>query len=157
MTPGDQDIIVVGLVGNHFHLAKNMDDLPWYAKDMMVNVVNKFPGRVVVLGASPQHFAGDDGSYLGKGVTEECGPPVYRFSSEGSVDNTTGAVELCNMMWVYNVKKYLAKDRAEFIDVYRLLSPLWMCHRMATDCTHWNDAVYSLLATTVLQALEDLG
>jgi len=147
MTPGKDDILIMGLLGNHFG-SKDIADLESFTKDLIVNVVNKFPGRVAILGASPQHFKGD-GSYRAA-KEKKCGPVNF------NVTRGPNLVELRNVLWSYTLRKHLAHDRTTEVDVYRLLYPLWMCHRAPTDCTHWNDGVYNLLTTTVLKALASL-
>jgi len=155
--PGPNDILIAGLMGNHFKYnkikEKNMINEKWdkFSRNLITNVVNPFPGRVVLMNYSPQHFAGNDGSYSSATGEKVCGPNKHFTASEPP------PVELRNSIWDYNVNKWLEHSQTAVIDAFHTLYPLWMCHRTINDCTHWNDSVYSLLAGLVSEGLASIS
>ncbi|CAK0794506.1 unnamed protein product, partial [Prorocentrum cordatum] len=143
------DVMVIGLLGNHF----NDGDLPAferYAELLMRDVVTEFPGRVVVLGTSPQHFRTQTGAYnVSQGATG-CAPiPLPSDASGGNNKNR-------NAIWGHSVWRHMKSKRARFVDMYEMLLPLWRCHRNELDCTHWSDAVISIQVELVLEALKKI-
>lgn len=139
--PRPDDILIAGLMGNHF---SNLDQWDMFSKNLIQKVVNHFPGRVALISASPQHFA-RTGAY-DSALKKECGPIDFDVSK-------LALVEMRSVIWNYNVHKYLMHKQTAVIDVFQVLSPLWMCHRIAGDCTHWNDALYTWLASMTLEGL----
>jgi hypothetical protein len=146
--PGPNDILIAGMMGNHFHPAE-LERWDVFSKKL-IQGVNHFPGRVVLVSASPQHFAGA-GTYI-DAKKKECGPP----NRDEFAAPKPGGVEMRNAIWNYNVNKHLMHNQTAVVDVFRILSPLWMCHRAVNDCLHWDDGVYSLLAGMILDGLDRL-
>jgi hypothetical protein len=148
MSASEDDILIAGLFGNHFNEAAFA---LWetFCSHFISNVVNTFPGRVILLGANQQHFHGT-GVYNKDDDPKRCGPFLP------SMQDTIGAMESRQLAWDSSIVKYLDHSRVRVVDVSQILARFWMCHRKPEDCTHWNDAVYSVLAGLVLQALESL-
>lgn len=152
------DVLIVGLFGNHFHQGpsgSNMMSFRAFADIIIKEVVNPFPGRVVLLGYSPQHFTGN-GEYHNNTSIRVCGP----FRIFDGIDAKVGEVELRSAIWSNAIFEHLNHPRSRFVDTNQFLSMLWMCHRVPggekPDCTHWHDTVYSILALAVLNALGTL-
>jgi len=152
----ESDILIAGLLGNHFQPGR-FDVWETLCYHLIADTVNNFPGRVILLGGSPQHFRGD-GNYHKDGVNIACGPFIP------AMDSSIGAVQARQSLWDYSIYKYLDHEQTRVLDVSQVLSRFWMCHRYPTgiegkqtaDCTHWNDGVYSVITGMVLQALESL-
>jgi len=144
------DVMVIGLLGNHF----NDGELPAfeaYAELLMRDVVSVFPGRVVVLGTSPQHFRSQSGAYdASQRTAPGCAPnPTPSEASGGNNKHRS-------FIWGYSVWRHMKSERARFVDMYEMLLPLWRCHRNEQDCTHWSDAVISIQVQLVLEALKKI-
>lgn len=146
LTPNENDVMVLGMLGNHFN--SRLDAFDTYMARLMTDVVNPFPGRVVVMGYSPQHFRGT-GSYNGQ--KSACFP----LAPPGDVSAPVNSFR--NSLLMYNVWKNLDHPRSRVVDVYELLLPLWSCHRAMGDCTHWEDHVIALQAQLVVNALQKLS
>ena len=150
----ENDILVIGLAGNHFGGAKaDMSMFEHYTLQLVDKVINNFPGRIVVLNYSPQHF-GDTGAYSADSQPMACGPK----SSLPRKSVHMGSIR--NAIWDYTMFKYATKPYAH-VDANSLLDPLWSCHRIpvrkgkegSLDCTHWTNPIYTLLADHVIYAL----
>jgi hypothetical protein len=148
------DVMVIGLLGNHF----NDGELPSferYAELLMRDVVTVFPGRVVVLGTSPQHFRSQTGAYdasqNASQRTTGCAPNPSPSDASG------GNNKHRSFIWGYSVWRHMKSERARFVDMYEMLLPLWRCHRNELDCTHWSDAVISIQVQLVLEALKKIA
>jgi len=158
MNATEDDILVMGLAGNHWHNEKEMPAFEEYANGAITKIANKFPGRVVLLGASPQHFYAD-GLYTSTGI-KKCSAYFPRPTEY------VNAVEARITIWNSNIRQHLNHSKTRNVDVAQTLSNLWMCHRYpnlrgasseTTDCLHWSDGVYALLAGLVLQAIQQLS
>lgn len=141
-----EDVLVLGMLGGQFDSEQRWPVLEKYTWRLMLDVVNNFPGRVVLLSASPRHFDRADPS-------TGCRPSPYP-GADLPDDETKHAI------YVYNVWKHIANRRSWFVDVFDMLRPLWHCHRegpaKADRCTRWSDAVISLQVHLVLRALEKI-
>lgn len=141
--PTSKDVLILGMIGNHFN--KFLSAFEKYVGLLMKGVVNTFPGRVVLLGYSPQHFAGT-GHW--EGEASACTPPP----EPGEIATPMNSIR--KSIYLYEVWKYMKHPQARIVDLYQMLIPLWSCHRNFGDCTHWKDSVISLQAQLVLDALE---
>jgi hypothetical protein len=143
--PTAEDVLVLGMIGNHFN--KHLSAFEAYVGLLMRDVVNVFPGRVVLLGYSPQHFAGT-GTWDGE--TKPCTPLPLPGELAAPMNS------LRKSIFLHETWKNLKNPRARIVDVYQLLISLWSCHRNHGDCTHWKDSVITLQAQLVLDALQRL-
>jgi len=157
MSANKNDILIMGLMGNHFHNHEQLLLFETYCTQLITRLVNPFPGRVILVDTSPQHFKGN-GAYAADGI-KECGPLMP------GLDKTPGVVEMRQAIWDYVTYKNLNHNNNRVIDLFSILDRLWMCHRypvlqegtsQPVDCTHWNDGVYSVVAGLVLEALQSL-
>ena len=168
---GKHDVLIVGLLGNHFEttnqgpsdrFSAGLDHFNAYAEEIMKRIVATFPGCVVVIGYSPQHFAGT-GGWSGRGTY--CAPaPTPESCGEGACT----LPQVRESIWGYHYNKYAQTlKHSTYLDVYPFLHSLWGCHRDSNlnpngigplhfDCTHWNDGIYSILSEMVLESLERL-
>jgi len=143
--PTAEDVLVLGMIGNHFN--KHLSAFEAYVGLLMRDIVNVFPGRVVLLGYSPQHFAGT-GTWDGE--TKPCTPLPLPGELAAPMNS------LRRSIFLHETWKNLNNPRARIVDVYQLLISLWSCHRNHGDCTHWKDSVITLQAQLVLDALQRL-
>lgn len=146
------DVMVIGMLGSHFN-NHEMTIFERYAELLLKDVVTSFPGRVVVLGTSPQHFHSATGAYDTSKTHLGC-RPIPSPSAAGGGNN-----KYRNSIWGYKVWQYQWSwhRRVRFVDMYEMLHPLWQCHRVhhnRTDCTHWADPVISLQIQLILEALQ---
>jgi hypothetical protein len=146
--PSADDVMLIGLLGNHFN--SDLAAFGRYAELLMRDVVTPFPGRVVVLGSSPQHFRSQTGAFDTSQRQTGCGPNPSPSDANG------GNNKYRSYIWGYNVWQHMRNRRARFVDMYDLLHPLWRCHRNEQDCTHWTDAVISIQVQLVLEALQKI-
>lgn len=150
------DILIAGLLGNHFQ-PRDMPKWQQFCQHFITNVVGSFPGRVLLLSSSPQHFAGTGAYYSGSGQ-KHCGPTVPSLDATAvdTVPLRAAIWDTAVMMMTaapHSNRKIMEQQRIRVLTTSPLLSPLWMCHRSPTDCTHWTDGVYSMLAAVVTEML----
>jgi len=141
------DVLVLGLIGNHYN--HGLTVFQEFVTALIQKVVNPFPGRVVLLGYSPQHFAG--GGHFSSGGVKECAPNQLPSDVDMPRNSFRSAIFL-RSVWAH-----LAHQKARLVDFSEMLSPLWNCHRNAGDCTHWKDTVITLQAQLILNALQKIN
>lgn len=141
----NEDLLVLGMVGTHYNHGLSVFNS--FVNGLITKVVNPFPGRVVLLGYGPQHFAGA-GHYTGMG--QACAPNPLPSDVEIPRNSFRSAI------FLRNVWSHLTQPRSRLVDFSDMLAPLWACHRQAGDCTHWKDPVISLQAQLILNALEKI-
>jgi len=142
----EDDVLVLGMVGTHYN--HGLTVFQEFVTALMQRVVNPFPGRVVLLGYGPQHFAGG-GHYSSKGV-KECAPNQLPSDVDMPLNSFRSAIFL-RSVWAH-----LAHGKSRLVDFNQILSPLWNCHRSTGDCTHWKDPVVSFQAQLILDALQKI-
>jgi len=140
------DVLVLGMVGTHYN--HGLTVFQEFVTALLQRVVNPFPGRVVLLGYGPQHFAGA-GHYSSKGV-KECAPNQLPSDVDMPRNSFRSAIFL-RSVWAH-----LSHSKSRLVDFNQILSPLWNCHRSAGDCTHWKDPVISLQGQLILNALQKI-
>jgi len=143
--PSEKDVLVLGMLGNHYN--HGLGAFNSYITGLIQQVVNPFPGRVILLGYSPQHFAGA-GHYTAATRGAGCAPSPL----PGEVDPPRNSFR--SSIFLYNAWGQLTHTHARLVDYYEMLIPLWACHRAAGDCTHWHDNVITLQAQLILNALQ---
>lgn len=148
--PTEDDVMIIGLMGNHF-TSEHLAGWDRYAQLLMRDVVTPFPGRVVILGTSPQHFKMKGRAYDSALNQTSCAPNPWPSDVDG------GTAKRRSDVWGYNVWKHMKNKRARFVDTYEMLRPLWRCHRSELDCTHWLDPVVSIQVGLALDALHRIG
>merc|ERR1719414_99214 len=139
----EKDVLVLGMIGNHY--LHGLEPFDKFTSGLLRSVVNPFPGRVVILGPSPQHFSAPGHS------GQRCGPNP----NPDEIDNPMNSFR--SSIFLYNVWELLTNPRARLVDFDPILEPLWACHRDATDCTHWQDPIISIQAQLILNALEKIN
>jgi hypothetical protein len=140
------DVLVLGMIGTHYN--HGLTVFQEFVTALIQRVVNPFPGRVVLLGYGPQHFAGA-GHYSSSGA-KECAPNQLPSDVDMPRNSFRSAIFL-RSVWAH-----LAHSRSRLVDFNQMLSPLWNCHRSAGDCTHWKDPVISLQGQLILNALQKI-
>lgn len=139
-----EDVLVLGMVGTHFN--HGLEVFEKFVVHLVQEVANPFPGRVVLLGYGPQHFAG--AGYYTRGGAKACSPNPLPGDVAVPRNSFRSAI------FLRGVWAHLTHARSRLVDFNDLLSPLWSCHRTAGDCTHWADPVVSFQAQLILDALE---
>jgi len=149
--PTKDDVMLIGLLGNHF----NGDLTAWdtYAELLMKDVVTPFAGRVVMLGTSPQHFKIGHRGYDAVLEQTNCAPNPSPSDIGGTSQEV---VKRRSDIWGYNIWQHMKNRRARFVDTQEILRPLWRCHRSLSDCTHWQDPVVSMQIRLFLEALQKI-
>lgn len=146
-----KDLLLIGLLGNHFHEPHMRPAWEVVATTLMRDVVASFVGRVVVLGYSPQHFS-MSGGYVPNSGVRSCGPtPLLYTSFRASI--------WAHAFWLHvDSHKKAPASNVAFLDTTTFLQPLWACHHdvkadKPVDCTHWSPAIYAILSEMVLFTL----
>lgn len=149
VVPTANDVLLIGMLGNHF--SGDLAAFDRYTQLLLKYVVNPWPGRVVVLGTSPQHFKTKGGEYDAAVGTTRCAPAPLPSASEAPMNKYRSDI------WGYNVLKHMHNKRGRYLDMYEMLHPLWRCHRNTEDCTHWQDTVISIQVQLTLEALQQIS
>jgi hypothetical protein len=150
--PTTDDVMLIGLIGNHFN--GNLTAWDKYAELLMKDVVTPFAGRVVMLGTSPQHFKIRHRDYDTSLEQTNCAPNLPPSDMAGTSQET---VKRRSDIWGYNIWHHMKNTRARFVDTQEFLRPLWRCHRSPKDCTHWQDPVISIQIGMFLEALQKVA
>lgn len=141
-----KDVLVLGMIGTHYN--HGLEVFEKFVTHLVQEVANPFPGRVVMLGYGPQHFAG--AGYYTRGGAKACAP------NPPPGDVAVPRNSFRSAIFLRSVWAHLAHSRSRLVDFNQMLSPLWNCHRSAGDCTHWKDPVISLQGQLILNALQKI-
>jgi hypothetical protein len=116
----ETSVLYLGMLGAHFHRRWR---LYAYLAQLKTRLVDRFPGKVTVIGPSMQHFMTRTGHYESATACTPATPDGRKAYEE------TRAI-------------YAAVFGNNFVDITDAVVDSYALHRTPTDCTHWKDTVY---------------